>query len=373
MMRRCGLVTVLAGVLSLAFSSQGRRPQLPALPGRCLDGTLACYNRLVQAYIAGDVEGSVALLRQWDRRIYPEAAKACDTGLDKDDPWDLRRYAAAALMHTDVAFQISRQAATAEAFLHLDVATQHLARGRALKRAGVAEWGGRWSLVVARCLRDRNAPYQAQHFLKLGRERMPRDPVILAESGYLEESLATYYAIDINRPLVYRSWGTDTAGFVPRRVFEVRTGNLNDAAKWLRQSLTIDDSESTRLHLGRVLSVRFEEEEALALLGEVARSKEDATAYLAHLFAAGALQRLGRLDEAGVAYREAIRKWPAAPAAYYGLSEVLQRTGKGEEARQLLVQVLAIDQPDDPFWRYQFDDSGEADERLDALRSEVRR
>jgi tetratricopeptide (TPR) repeat protein len=373
-MNRFVRFVVLCGALSPALAPQtGLRPQAP-LPGGCVAGPVACYNRLVEAYASGNVEGSVGLLRQWDPRVYPDVAKACDKGLDKNDPWDARRYAAAVMMHTDAAFQISRQAAGQTSFLHLDVATQHLARGRAFKRAGVQEWARRWYVAVARCLRDRNAPYQAQKLLQLGRERLPQDAVVLAESGSLDELIATFYAIDVNRPLVHRDWGTDISGFIPRRVFEARTGNLNTALKWLRQSLSLDaENEETRLHLGRVLAVRFEEEEALRVLGEVADSKVDANAYLARLFMAGVLQRLGRLDEAAESYRAAIARWPRAHAPYVGLSEVVQRAGKGDESRQVLARLLAIDQPDDPYWRYQFDDTDVSDRQLDAMRDEVRR
>jgi len=150
----------------------------------------ACYNRLVEAYASGNVEGSVGLLRQWDPRVYPDVAKACDKGLDKNDPWDARRYAAAVMMHTDAAFQISRQAAGQTSFLHLDVATHAVVEAHDLadqlrdrdrpprhrRQLGVAREGVHHLLHRLHVLDDRLAPlrHHRRHLLGAPLD-VPRD------------------------------------------------------------------------------------------------------------------------------------------------------------------------------------------------------
>ena len=380
------LAAILCTALTLApvpdRAPQGAPLMTRPLPGGCTDGPLACYNALVDAYMAGNDDRSVGLLLEWDWTDVvpllewdPRAIgerKTCDTWYDRHHPWDARRYAAAVMLHTDAAFRLSYQMTTAEAARHLDLATRHIARGLALRREGVREIGQRWFVAVARCLRDRPAVPAAASLLKLGRERLPMDPAVLVESGILAESIAAYL-LDSGELFVGRNRGPGDLD--SGRAFELRQGQLNEAATWLRQAVDVDPSnDAARLHLGRVLFLRMEDEESLRVLREVAEtSKVEANAYLASLFSAAVHHRAGRLDEAARSYSAAVARWPAAPAAYLGLSEALQGMRKGDESREILGTLLALRSPDDPFWLYLFDQPGVADRRLGELRSEVRR
>ena len=109
------------------------------------------------------------------------------------------------------------------------------------------------------------------------------------------------------------------------------------------------------MHLGRVQALREEDDEAVLLLDRVlGASDDDATAYLAAVFMGGLRERQGRLDDAAAAYRAAMARFPVGHSAYVGLSEVLQRAGKVDEAREVLRNLLSesIGPTREPLWWY---------------------
>ena len=95
-----------------------------------------------------------------------------------------------------------------------------------------------------------------------------------------------------------------------------------------------------RLHLGRVQMMRRANGEALALLRGVVESTADrATTYLAAMFTGALHEREGRLTEAVLAYEQAIGRFGEGHSAYLALSGVLQRAGRGDESRAVLVKT----------------------------------
>jgi predicted negative regulator of RcsB-dependent stress response len=149
------------------------------------------------------------------------------------------------------------------------------------------------------------------------------------------------------------------------------------AVGWLRRAAALAPEEDlVRLHLGRVQAIRHDDDEALRVLEAVrTRTRDEAIAYLAGIFIAGLRVRQGRLDDAVAAYRDAIAQYPHGQAAYVGLSELLQRTGKGDESRELLQTLLGEGRAAtrEPLSWYLADPPQIVEERFAVLRGAVQR
>ena len=336
-------------------------------------GELRKYHEMLEAYARGDEAASVDALLEWTHERVNNALALANGLKDPFTPWDRRRHGLAAMLHTDVALRVAPDADTTDAFWHVDVAGRLLMMGTKARPDEIRPLAERWYLTLARYFRDRNAPYVAQLLLQHGRERLPDDAVILYESGTLAELSGTDYALAGATTFNSASRGRV---FQLDRVLARRNGNLNDATGWLRQATTLDPGDDLlRVHLGRVLALRREDDHAHRLLNDVIETTKDgATAYLAAVFIGGLRERQGRLEDAAVAYRAGIARFPLGHAAYIGLSQVLQRTGKGDESREVLHNLLSesLGPTREPLWWYQFDPPGVAEGRLDALRKEVR-
>lgn len=135
-------------------------------------------------------------------------------------------------------------------------------------------------------------------------------------------------------------------------------------------------NDEVSLHLGRVRALGFADDEALSILRGVSeRTQSSGRAYLAALFIAAVHDRQDRLEDAAASYRVATARVPGGHAARVGLADVLRRSGKLDEARDVL-RALVTERPEakqDPLWWYILEPPGKADERLAALRAEVRR
>ena len=281
-------------------------------------------------------------------------------------PGELR---VAAMMHTDAMLRIvGPDTEEGPRRRHLSVAARLLHESSAPDDPFVA----RWYFAVSRALRERTFFEVAEDLLEYGRAQVPGNPTILFESASVAETLARGYSVKM----------TETRAGVPRveadspRNVQRRAGLLNDAAGWLREALDRDATLlGPRLHLGRVETLRANEKDALVHLERVlSDTKDPAAAYLAALFSGAAHERLRRPEAAEASYRLAIERYPAGQAAYVALSEVLQRSGKSDESRAVLQKLLDAKPGSvgEPWWWYVVEPPGVADERLAALRREVR-
>jgi len=125
-----------------------------------------------------------------------------------------------------------------------------------------------------------------------------------------------------------------------------------------------------------VRALRFEDAEALSTLRVVLeRTSSDETAYLAGIFIGAVHDRQDRLGDAIAAYRAAVEKLPGGHAGRVGLADVLRRSDRMDEARQLLLALVTgrSEKVQEPLWWYILEPPGMADDRLAALRTEVRR
>jgi tetratricopeptide (TPR) repeat protein len=333
------------------------------------------YHAMLDAYAAGDEQHSVKLLAapEWTDDRLRRLAEIIDSVADPRAPWDARRYSAAVLVHTDVALELTADNGAAAGMLHVDFAS-NLVR-RALRQQGEAyqRFAEHWYVTVAAWQRRISALGNAERILKTARDQLPDNAGILFASGTLAELVATDYAAaqTSDERGARRGWA-----FPLERVTKDRNASLGTATGWLRRAAALaPDVELVRVHLGRVLAIRHDDDEALRLLEAVrTQSRDDAIVYLANVFVAGLRVRQGRLDEAVTAFRGAIARFPIGHAAYVGLSEVLQRTGKGDESRELLQRLLGAERGStrEPLWWYLIDPPGVLEERFAVLRGVVR-
>jgi tetratricopeptide (TPR) repeat protein len=350
------VVSVLIG------AGQGQLP-LIEVPPEVLE-LVVRYRQLIEKYRHGDPDSVDAVIA-----LPPDHLESILRVIFAipDQPWaqqgELR---AASMLHTDAAL---RNVEHGDRRRHLNVA------GRMLHASGVRDdpFVPRWYYAVSRALRERVAFSVAQDLLERGRAQVPGNPTILYESANVAETLSRGYSLGVTeRVSGIRSIDPDTGHNLQRRA-----RLLNDAARWLREALERDESMLiARLHLGRVETLRSREKDGLVHLERVfSATTDEATGYLAALFTAAAHERMGRLDAAQASYRQAIARFPAGQAAYVALSELLQRAGQVDESRAMLNTLLAgrTESTREPWWWYLADPPGVADERLDALRREVRR
>lgn len=338
------------------------------------EADLRRYHALLSAYAAGDEAESVEAVLLWDKRAFSRALALADGPFDPLAPWDPRRYGLAVLLHSDASLQLYERSLPAAAFAHFEIASNLLRMGLQRDSDRLRPLARRWYVTISRVLRNRDAPFDAERLLALARERLPEDPVVLYESGTLAEALATDYAL--SGAAFFRA----TRAQLDINVDDVlnrRARRLADAADWLGRASAQDaGNQLIRLHLGRVQALRRNARAALEELTEVlSGTSEDEMAYLAALFTAGVYEAQLRFEEAAAAYRRAIGRLSNGQAAYIGLSEVLRRLGKGDESRTVLLELLAESHGPtrEPLWWYQFEPPGVAEERLAALRREMRR
>ena len=373
----CLLVALTSALASAAATSQ-------IAPGEIERGHLHTelrgYHTLVLDYRSGN-DDAVRGIASWDRKRILRVLAVLDIVNDEIGPWGSNRLKAAAMMHTDGALQLLDQSDTDAALMHLDMASQ------LLKKAGpeVRGYAGVWYRAMSRLLRSRNSLAVAERLLQTGRDRLPGDAGVLFESGTLQELLAADTVVPITMALTdprapVPNFDPD-GSTVPLRKEDIdeirrrRAARLNRAAAWLRESLERDSANMLAwLHLGRVQMLRSQNDDALKFLERATASEDAAVAYLAVLFTGALHERQGRFDAAAAAYRAASERLPANHAAYIALSAVLQRSGHGDEARDVLRRIVDGKESSrqEPWWTYLTASPSISLALVDLLRREAR-
>jgi len=133
---------------------------------------------------------------------------------------------------------------------------------------------------------------------------------------------------------------------------------LGRARRHLERAVRLDAALiEARVRLGRVLGLAGNHRDAAAELRQaVAAEPQPPLAYYANLFLGAEEEALGRLAEAGDAYRRAASLHPDAPTPRLALSHLMRRQGNREGALRLIGEVLAPEsEPSataDPMRRY---------------------
>ena len=155
------------------------------------------------------------------------------------------------------------------------------------------------------------------------------------------------------------------------------SGNLEDAEKSYAQVLTLDPALiEARVRLGRVRTLRGDNQSAARILAEVPDSAGPALVYLARLFEGDALERSGSRAEARKRYGAAVRLGPRSQSAQLALAYIEYQSGARMDAagrvRELAADRLAADDADPWFW-YSLGLAWVSHPALAAARAQVRK
>jgi tetratricopeptide (TPR) repeat protein len=341
-----------------------------------LENDVKHYHGLVVTYCAGN-DDVVAELLAYDEKRLSEMAGAINTVRDANRPWGDDALRCGALLQTAVGLAALNERGISGMKFYFNLAAQHLRMGS----AALEPFAGRWYFAAARIYRSHNVifgVFDAETLLERARRHLPSNPLVLYESAFLEELLAIDWRTALMTPAdvhaAFRGGPFRELDSLDE-VLKYRATRLQNARDWLRQSVATAPTALSRLHLGRVLMMRREDDEALLQLDAVRKDTTDrATQYLAILFTAALHERSGRLDVAARTYQQAIECFPESDAAYLGLSEVLQSAGRGDQARTVLRDLLKPrPQRHEPWTWYFLEPQSVARERLAALFEEGRR
>ena len=372
-MRATPVTLLVATLLAAPALSQ----QLEEKPEQIrLKNDLKQYQGMVGLYRQGNDEVAAQLLT-WDESRLAKAVGAINSDLDPNGPWSNDFLRSGALLQTAAALQAKNENHVDRMKFYLNLAAQQLRMGS----GDLEAFAGRWYYAVSRMYRAENPLFgvlDAETLLESARRHLPSNPLVLYESATIEELRATEWQSAQPRPPDTRSAvrGGALRDLDPLEdILKDRAARLQHARDWLRQSVAIAPTPMSRLHYGRVLMRRKEDADALLQLDAARKETTDrATQYLSILFTAAIDERRGALQTAAIRYRQAIDCFPEADSAYIGLSEVLQSSGRGDEAREVLHELVKPRADRHEPWTWYFlEPKDVAHDRLAVLFEEGRR
>jgi tetratricopeptide (TPR) repeat protein len=228
-------------------------------------------------------------------------------------------------------------------------------------------------VAAARLHLDRLSVGDAGALLEVGLRHLPGDALVLCESGRLAEYRArTLVELGPSSP----RWLFGQDDIRPyQSMRSKRRTLLTRAAGWLRKGVETDPDDAVcGLHLGRVLSLLGEDDEADPILAALQQNEDAAVSYLASMFLGGAAERRGHVAEAEPFYRAAAERFGLGQAAHVALSAVRMRSGRVTDARAALAQAVngVPDDRRDPWWWYHLDPTAAVEARIEALVKEGR-
>jgi tetratricopeptide (TPR) repeat protein len=367
------IATFLIGatIPALAAGSQAERTN------QYVREDLRRFHALVDLYREGITSGIADLLALPVERLLKMVERAA-TERDPMSPWQIVRFKAAAMLHTDTGLT-RLQDDVDRTFLHIDIASRLLMKGGPELRAFTSGW----YCSLARLLRDSGELPMAIRVLELGRTRLADDAPILHDSGILYEWMATGRSVDGLE--IEKAGPMSAADSALARLNGRRAGYLREAAAHFKNSAAAYAADPrnagttpwlTRMHAARVDMLVGRDEDALKVLRQLTASAADeGTTYLALLFTGAIHERARNLDEAVRAYEQAIASFPHGHTGYIALSQALQRSGRGDESRTILSRLVGDPgvRRREPWWWYFFDPSEIVTARIEALRKDARR
>ncbi len=349
------LVTGLAAILAIGVSA-GLGSRLAA--ARQLD-----YRTLVESYRTGTASTTerIAAVPAGDLEASVERAVEDRTGA-----WDWQAIRAAAVLHTELWYRALLEKRE-PAFDHLSASVRLFERLSDLEPRQV-EYIDRWRQIVAGLLPKLTNATAAANFVVRTAQTFPLAP------SRQHAARAFAAGLDAERRAVERT---------------VRSGLLtwsdDSPARWAAaavsaysEALKRDPSfEMASLHLGRVRMLQGNGDDAAPYFERATGAGDPRVRYLAHLFLGSLAERNARYAVAERAYLEAMRAYPFGQSASLALSQLLSRTGREADARQLLALFTSRKGGSvEPLWTYlPPSDPGLIDLQmsLDELRAEVRK
>lgn len=269
---------------------------------------------------------------------------------------------ACAMLHTDVAIHLLAAGKSADVFPHLNAAERLL--DAALARAP-AHWrfAERWYLMMVGYLHVLDAPVFAAEM----RARMKKREFGLPDAkAAFERGLRAelFGALDTS---------TSHAGRI-RDLDPAAARHFEGAAREYEKAVELDSSFlEASLRLGRVRVVLRQGDRAIEPLERASRSSERHVAYLALLYLGAEAERQDQFAVAEEHYRKANAVFRWGMSGPVALAQLLSRTGREAEARELLTAHLGrtAGRVVDPLWTYLLRPGDHPRPTLDALRSEV--
>ena len=265
------------------------------------------------------------------------------------------------MLHSEAALRAQKNRDARAAGLHIDLAQKLLDRVVELSRPQ-KDFAIRWYATVPRMLRTFDGGGLGDRVAAYGDAKWGRDP-----------GRASY-----TRGLGFE-WTAAREGVIPQPGEpSVFTGNVRieaylvPAAEAFADALKQDPGlHCAALHLGRIRLLQRQEGEAAPLLRSAIDDVDPAVAYLAALFLGSIEERNERYDGAEKLYRDALRRIPLGQSAPFALSELLSRTGREAEARDVLAAHFKLGGIIEPLWVYNANSNDELGTRFDLLRMEV--
>jgi tetratricopeptide (TPR) repeat protein len=234
----------------------------------------------------------------------------------------------------------------------------------------------------------------AERYVQLLMERNSDDPVALhwwftaigamhAQRNYAQAMTIARLALRVGgeRPEFLLAAGiTNELAWTWAHEQEFRSdfkGSLDEAEKSYRRVLAREPAAiEARLRLGRILTLRGDNESAVRTLADVPDSAAPALVYLARLFEGDALERLTRTADARQRYDAAIRAFPQGQAAQLALAYSQYEDGARTDAAGRIHDSTSdrrVADDGDPWFWYSMGLGRGARAELEMLRAAVRR
>jgi tetratricopeptide (TPR) repeat protein len=333
-------------------------------PGRAEPVQVSAYVEILDRYVDDQI-GAVNALNRWTPVATQKVVAEFEDLLPRrgsagKPPMTPKRAEAAVMLHTDLALALlSDQAARADT--HLQLARSLLQRLTPLEPL---EFRWRWYAVVTTLYWSQARIDLAQRTAEEGLMAMPT----VGHFHVLLGSLATARAAIADANL--RGLPSPNTAATQHAI----ESGLRTAAYEYGDALKIEPQDAdSHLGLAWVHYLQRRDGDARVEIG-LAREETHLSSqrYLADLIRAALDEREGQLDEAALAYDDAIADCPVCQSAYAGRVRVATNSGDTDTARLCAATYASVPKPNfDPWWDFFI---GGLDQNSIAwLRDEVRR
>jgi tetratricopeptide (TPR) repeat protein len=322
------------------------------------------YRALVESYQTGGsrVADQVAAAPPRELEAWVERAVS-----DRAGAWDWQAIRAAAILHTELWYRAVVEKRDDSARDHLNAALRLFERLRQVEPRQI-EYIDRWRQLMTSAL-----------------------PAMMnaVEAGNFATRTAAAFPLDLNRQLATRAFanGLEAERLGAERL--ARSGPLtmgeNSSMRWWAAAVSSysDALKHDRtfglasLHLGRVRMLQGAGDDAATHFERATDAADPRVRYLAHLFLGSLAERKRHDADAERSYLSAMKTYPLGQAALLALSQLLSRTGREADGRQVLALLSSRKGGSvEPLWTYlPSADPGPFDHQmlLDELRAEVRK
>jgi tetratricopeptide (TPR) repeat protein len=302
------------------------------------------YRRIVAAWREGS--GDAAALDSWSRG---QIDRAVDSAVAVPSGWTWQDLRLAAMLHTRSWFLCIRTRCSRDLMPHLRAA-ERLLDAVVTREPGQAYFLERWYDAAAHLFHALGRDAIASDLRKGKGERLPLSPGATEARSAYARGLQFEFRATVDPEL-----NRHRPSSVAPNVGEAVRGALSGAAAAFERALEADPSfHGASLHLGRVLMLQGLADRAAPAFAHASGSPDPRVAYLASLFAGGLAERAGQLDDAEQRYRAAWQHYPSGQAVVMALGQLFSRTGREQEARELLAAALrnGRSRSVEPFWTY---------------------